>query len=68
MCYGHTHKASVCQREHALFLNPGSLSGRHSVTGQTYAIVDLTENGIQAELFQLDGRKITGQFLDGKHT
>ncbi len=68
VCYGHTHKASVCQRERALFLNPGSLSGRHSVTGQTYAIVDLTENGIQAELFQLDGRKITGQFLDGKHT
>lgn len=57
VCYGHTHKADIQVRDNMLLLNPGSLSGRHSVTGQTYAIADMTKDGIYAEIFRIEGRK-----------
>lgn len=58
VCYGHTHKADITLENHMLFVNPGSLSGRHSTTGKTYAVVEIDHGHIQAAVYDIEGRLI----------
>ncbi len=53
--YGHTH-IPVCHRlAKTLFVNPGSFTGtgRYGAAG-TYAIMSIDQNGISADLYQLE--------------
>ena len=52
--FGHTHKASLEQKDGIYLINPGQASkkGGRGIPG-SYAVAELTENGIKAELYRL---------------
>lgn len=52
--FGHTHKLGVKMDEHALFLNPGSISlprGEFTAIGGTYAIIDITDKQLKIQFY-----------------
>ena len=53
-CYGHTHIAAIEQMEGILLLNPGSVWRSRDGRGPSYAVIELEEDKIQANIHFLD--------------
>lgn len=51
--FGHTHHPLIERREGILVVNPGSIAGRFPARTATYAVLDLSEGDITAELYEL---------------
>lgn len=49
-CYGHTHVAALEQIDGVMLLNPGSLWRSRDGRGPSYAILDIDEQSIHAEI------------------
>lgn len=48
--FGHTHQPLVDWRKGLLIVNPGSMARARSTAGATYAILDISENGLNANI------------------
>lgn len=51
--YGHTHIAVVEKASECTVLNPGSISESRSNMSESYAIMDITQEYVDAELFYI---------------
>ncbi len=51
--FGHTHRPLIERERGILLVNPGSISGRFPARRATYAILDLTDDGVTATGFDL---------------
>ena len=56
VCFGHTHVPFAEQNGSQFFINPGSLKEPRLVSEKTYAIIDLTHDGIDVTFYTLDGK------------
>ena len=48
--FGHTHQPLVDWRKGLLLVNPGSISSTRGTVGPTYAILDISDNGLNADI------------------
>ncbi len=53
VCFGHTHKAVIKERNGILFVNPGSTRRPRSLDGSSAAIVTAEESGFAASILYL---------------
>lgn len=53
-CFGHTHVAHLEQIDGVLLLNPGSLWRSRDGRGPSYAVIEITQQNIQAQIKFLD--------------
>lgn len=51
--YGHTHMPHMETRNGILLLNPGSIFRQRLFSGPTYAVIELVENEIRAEIIKI---------------
>ncbi|NMB95297.1 MAG: metallophosphoesterase [Clostridiaceae bacterium] len=50
LLFGHTHVADIVENEHCSIMNPGSISESRSNLGESYAIIDITNDTIKMRL------------------
>ena len=55
VCFGHTHRTYLEEKEGIIFLNPGSLSTWRSNQNPTYAILSLTDDKIEITIYNIYG-------------
>lgn len=51
--FGHTHVPCVKYISSSLILNPGSIAYPRGLTGNTYAIIEISDKGINAEVLEI---------------
>ncbi|MFC4320993.1 metallophosphoesterase family protein [Litchfieldia salsa] len=66
VCFGHSHVAGAEVIDGILFINPGSIRLPRMRKERTYAILEMNDNSLKVDFFELDGTLIDTLAADFK--
>jgi hypothetical protein len=66
LCFGHTHKPLLEEKDQLLIFNPGALSSRRSLHYPSYGLVHVNENQLIIQLIKLSNKELIKEIIKVK--